>query len=101
MTTASTTPTDDLITQSLEARARPAARRVGLKASKSRWRANSIDNRGASNNRPHAQLGYCRGKIRGVASGRHRLLPAVSKVNHERNRYCSRLHPSRLEPSTG
>ena len=45
--TTSTTPTDDLITQSLEARARRAARRVGLKASKSRWRANSIDNRGA------------------------------------------------------
>jgi hypothetical protein len=37
----------DTTDKSLEAKARRAALRVGLKACKSRWRANSIDNRGA------------------------------------------------------
>jgi hypothetical protein len=36
----------DLSETALEQRARRAARRVGLVARKSRWRANSIDNHG-------------------------------------------------------
>ncbi len=36
----------DVSESALESRARRAARRVGLAARKSRWRANSIDNHG-------------------------------------------------------
>jgi len=37
---------DDLATKALEQRARRAAKKAGLRASKTRWRANSFDNLG-------------------------------------------------------